>query len=178
MVPKIVFTSAVPADVGGIDGSFLTILLMSSSGNEEDDEQRTIERNEKVPCPRNCLSEEEEEEEEEEECVFFDEKTMRFEKDSQERGEEEEGEEKAARILGRELFAGTMLFAVFARARTLCDADVYLVLKFFRTTLYNFSLSFARYCTVPSTRLNERILSALRFIRRQIVFDLVLFRRK
>ena len=177
MVPKIVFTSAVLADVGGIDGSFLTILLVSSSGNEEDDEQRTIERNEKVPSPRNCLSEEEEEEEEEE-CVFFDEKTMRFEKDSQERGEEEEGEEKAARILSRELFAGTMLFAVFARARTLCDADVYLVWKIFRTPLYNFSLSFARYCTVPSTRLNERILSALRFIRRQLVFDLVLFRRK
>ena len=142
MVPKIVFTSAVPADVGGIDGSFLTILLMSSSGNEEDDEQRTIERrNEKVPSPRNCPSEEEEEEEEE--CVFFDEKTMRFEKDSQERGEEEEeGEEKAARILSRELFAGTMLFAVFARARTLCDADVYLVWKIFRTPLYSF-LSFA-----------------------------------
>ena len=152
---------------------------MSSSGNEEDDEQRTIERrNEKVPSPRNCPSEEEEEEEEEEECVFFDEKTIRFEKDSQERGEEEEGEEKAACILGRELFAGTMLFAVFARARTLCDADVYFVWKIFRTPLYNFSLSFARYCTVPSTRLNERILSALRFIRRQIVFDLVLFRRK
>ncbi len=150
---------------------------MSSSGNEEDDEQRTIERNEKVPSPRNCLSEEEEEEEEE--CVFFDEKKMRVEKDSQESGEEEEeGEEKAARILSRELFAGTMLFAVFARARTLCDADVYLVWKIFRTPLYNFSLSFARYCTVPSTRLNERILSALRFIRRQLVFDLVLFRRK
>ncbi len=151
---------------------------MSSSGNEEDDEQRTIERrNEKVPSPRNCPSEEEEEE-----CVFFDEKTMRFEKDSQERGEEEEeGEEKAARILSRELFAGTMLFAVFARARTLCDADVYLVWKIFRTPLYkNFSLLLlpSRYCTVPSTRLNERILSTLRFIRRQLVFDLVLFRRK
>ena len=155
---------------------------MSSSGNEEDDEQRTIERrNEKVPSPRNCPSEEEEEEEEEE-CVFFDEKTMRFEKDSQERGEEEEeGEEKAARILSRELFAGTMLFAVFARARTLCDADVYLVWKIFRTPLYkNFSLLLlpSRYCTVPSTRLNERILSTLRLIRRQLVFDLVLFRRK
>ena len=153
---------------------------MSSSGNEEDDEQRTIERrNEKVPSPRNCPSEEEEEEEE---CVFFDEKTMRFEKDSQERGEEEEeGEEKAARILSRELFAGTMLFAVFARARTLCDADVYLVWKIFRTPLYkDFSLLLlpSRYCTVPSTRLNERILSTLRFIRRQLVFDLVLFRRK
>ncbi len=151
---------------------------MSSSGNEEDDEQRTIERrNEKVPSPRNCPSEEEEEE-----CVFFDEKTMRFEKDSQERGEEEEeGEEKAARILSRELFAGTMLFAVFARARTLCDADVYLVWKIFRTPLYkNFSLLLlpSRYCTVPSTRLNERILSTLRLIRRQLVFDLVLFRRK
>ena len=156
---------------------------MSSSGNEEDDEQRTIERrNEKVPSPRNCPSEEEEEEEEEE-CVFLDEKTMRFETDSQERGEEEEeeGEEKAARILSRELFAGTMLFAVFARARTLCDADVYLVWKIFRTPLYkNFSLLLlpSRYCTVPSTRLNERILSTLCFIRRQLVFDLVLFRRK
>jgi hypothetical protein len=64
---------------------------------------------------------------------------MRFEKDSQERGEEEEGEEKAARILSRELFAGTMLFAVFARARTLCDADVYLVWKIF-LPLYKFSL--------------------------------------
>ena len=152
---------------------------MSSSGNEEDDEQRTIERrNEKVPSPRNCLSEEEEEEE----CVFFDEKTMRFEKDSQERGEEEEeGEEKAARILSRELFAGTMLFAVFARARTLCDVDVSISFgKFLEHLCIVFSLLLlpSRYCTVPSTRLNERILSTLRFIRRQLVFDLVLFRRK
>ena len=158
---------------------------MSSSGNEEDDEQRTIERrNEKVPSPRNCPSEEEEEEEEEEECVFLDEKTMRFEKDSQERGEEEEeGEEKAARILSRELFAGTMLFAVFARARTLCDVDVSISFGKFLEHLCISFLSFAttwgsRYCTVPSTRLNERILSTLRFIRRQLVFDLVLFRRK
>ena len=141
---------------------------MSSSGNEEDDEQRTIERrNEKVPSPRNCPSEEEEEEEEEE-CVFLDEKTMRFEKDSQERGEEEEeGEEKAARILSRELFAGTMLFAVFARARTLCDADVYLVWKIFRTPLYKFSLfcyylvGMVLYCTIYTSKRAHSIDSAL-----------------
>ena len=141
---------------------------MSSSGNEEDDEQRTIERrNEKVPSPRNCPSEEEEEEEEEE-CVFLDEKTMRFEKDSQERGEEEEeGEEKAARILSRELFAGTMLFAVFARARTLCDVDVSISFGKFLEHLCISSLfcyylvGMVLYCTIYTSKRAHSIDSAL-----------------
>ena len=102
---------------------FVDVLIRQRGGRQ----QRTIERrNEKsiVGCPS-----EEEEEEEEEKVVFFDEKTMRLRRTRRREEEEEEGEEKAAR--SRELFAGTMLFAVFARARTLCDADVSISLENF-----------------------------------------------